>query len=325
MPKLICLMPTYNKEFTLAQAIDSVMMQKCNFEYKLIILDDCSTDKSTQIAKDYQNKYPHKIDILRNTHNLGLLRSITNGYKLLKDAEYFCVLDADDWYTDANKFADAVTFLDKHKNYSMYMSNIILKQDDKEEKYYNGKYKKLDFDFSDRIAGKAIFMQTSGVIYRNLYFKHSNNTKFAQIFNLKYPESYRADGFRFEWYLQGGKAHFENKITAVYNYDTNGIWSGMSEAEQLLHNAKMMYSCAEFFTHVRSYYLYEARQAYTSALQKIKDNSDIIFIKNKDLILDLSLLLIQPPTTFTSKFLKFCVCLIPNKKLRRKYKKMIYG
>ncbi len=325
MLKLICLMPTYNKELTLGQAINSVMMQECNFEYKLIILDDCSTDKSNQIAKDYQNKYPHKIDIVRNTQNLGLLSSIANGYKLLKDAEYFCVLDADDWYTDENKFADAVTFLDKHKNYSMYMSNIILKQDDKEEKYYNGKYQKLDFDFSDKIIGKSIFIQTSGVIYRNLYFKNGENTKFAQIFNFRYPESYRADGFRFEWYLQGGKAHFENKITAVYNYDTKGIWSGMSEAEQLLHNAKMMYSCAEFFNHAQSYYLYEARQAYIGALQKIKSASDNIFIKNKDLILDLSLLLIQPPTTFTSKLLKFCVRLIPNKKLRRKYKKMIYG
>ena len=46
MTKLICLMPTYNKEETLAKAIESVLMQKADFDYKLIILDDCSSDNS---------------------------------------------------------------------------------------------------------------------------------------------------------------------------------------------------------------------------------------------------------------------------------------
>ena len=295
MTKLICLMPTYNKETTLTKAIESVMMQKTSFDYKLIILDDCSSDNSNKIAEEYKGKYPQKIDIVRNSTNLKLLRTIIKGYSLLKDADYFCVLDADDWYTYDKKFAEAVDFLDKHKKYSMYMTNIILKKGENEEKFYNGNKQTMSFDFNDRKHGKATFIQTSGVIYRNIYFKTGHNKDFEKILTLKFPESYRADGFRFEWYLQGGRAYFENKLTAVYNYDMNGIWSSMSDAEQTLHNSKMMYSCAEFIRKHRDYYMNNAKNMYIASLVKFQNISEEVFAKNKQLICDLSNLLIYTP------------------------------
>ena len=64
MSKLVCLMPTYNKEETLSKAIASVMMQKTGFEYKLIILDDCSTDNSNNIAQEFKQKYKRKEGII---------------------------------------------------------------------------------------------------------------------------------------------------------------------------------------------------------------------------------------------------------------------
>ena len=204
MVQLICLMPTYNKENSLAHAIESVMMQKADFNYKLIILDDCSTDRSHEIAQAYQKAYPERIEVVRNKTNLKLLRSIMHGYTLLKGADYFCVLDADDWYTDDHKFFEAVHFLEKHKDYSMYLTNIIMKKGDHEELFYKGDDKTLDFDLKDRMAGKAVFIQTSGVVYRNLYFQTGKNNQFEKVLNLTFPEAYRADGFRFEWYLQGG-------------------------------------------------------------------------------------------------------------------------
>ena len=69
--KLICLMPTHNKQDTLGKAIESVMMQKSDFDYKLFILDDCSTDNSNKIAQMYKEKYPGKIEIFRNEKNLN--------------------------------------------------------------------------------------------------------------------------------------------------------------------------------------------------------------------------------------------------------------
>ena len=102
--------------------------------------------------------------------------------------------------------------------------------------------------------GNYIFIQTSGCVYRNLYFKSGENKEFDKILSYKFPQSYRADGFRFEWYLRGGKAHFVNKIESVYNYE-GGIWSSTTEAEQNLMNARLMYSCSEFFESEKLFYL----------------------------------------------------------------------
>lgn len=321
MTKLICLMPTYNKEETIAKAIESVMCQKTNFEYKLIILDDCSNDNSNNIAKEYQQKYPDKIEIVRNETNLKLLYSIMRGYKLLKGADYFCVLDADDYYTYDKKFQEAVDFLDNHKDFSMYMTNIVQKQQDTEKLYYEGDRQSYDFDFTNRKSGQTIFIQTSGVVYRNLYFKNGSNKRFEKITEYKYPQSYRADGFRFEWYLQGGKAHFVNKQTAVYNYNMEGIWSSMTDAEQLLNNAKIMYACAEFFKEESFFYISEARLLYKEAMRAFKNTPDSVFAKNKELITDLALLIFEPQKTVWIRIFNFIISLIPNKKIRQKIRK----
>lgn len=315
MTKLVCLMPTYNKEKTIAKAIESVIIQKTNFDYKLIILDDCSKDDSNKIAQEYKEKYPSKIEIVRNEQNLGLLKSIFNGYKLLKGAEYFCVLDADDYYTYDKKFFDAVNYLDKHKNYSMYMTNVLVHTSKAEYPLYDGNIKKLDFDFWDRKFGKSIFIQTSGVVYRNVYFKNGYNKDFENIFNFSFPEAFRADGFRLEWYLKAGKAHFENKFESVYNFD-DGIWSSLNQAEQWLNNAKMFYSCFEFFKEDKMYYISRARGIYAQAIKEFSNVSAEEFAKNQELITKLGFLLLQKQKTPYSRTINFLISLIPNKKLR---------
>jgi len=323
MTKLICLMPTYNKEETLSKAIDSVMMQKGNFDYKLIILDDCSTDNSNKIANEYHEKYPEKIEIVRNETNLKLLYSIINGYKLLKGAEYFCVLDADDWYTYDKKFEDAINFLDKHADYTMYVTNIILKNGEKEEPYYNGDKKTFNFGLKERKTDRAIFMQTSGVVYRNIYFKDGKNEQFEKIVNYKFPQSFRADGFRFEWYLHGGKAHFENHLEAVYNYDLNGIWSEMPECEQNLNNAKLMYSCAEFFPKDKDFYYSQCKQMFKNAMSSMNNVSKETFCKNQELITFLYDYLYISNDVRLVKILKFLVKFIPSKYVRKLLKKSL--
>ena len=316
MPKLICLMPTYNKENTLAKAIESVLMQKTDFEYTLIILDDCSTDKSNEIANEYLKKYPDKIKIVRNETNLKLLKSIINGYKLLKGADYFCVLDADDWYTYDRKFQEAVNFLEKNKDYSMYMTNILQKSKDREEICYPGNEESIDFDFNDRKCGICIFIQTSGVVYRNLYFKTGQNKKFENVLNYKFPQSFRADGFRFEWYLQKGKAHFTNKAESVYNYDEQGIWSSTTESEQILNNAKLMYSCAEFFNEEKSFYLNQAKYLYKKSMKRFKTEEETVFARNKDLIIELFECLY--PKRKESKIKKFLIKIMPKSLIKRR-------
>ena len=265
--KLICLMPTYNKQETLTKAIKSVMMQKTDFKYKLLILDDCSSDNSNDIALEYKKQYPDKIEIIRNEQNLRLLKTITNAYSLLKGVDYFCVLDADDWYTYDEKFHDAVEFLEKNSDYSIYMTNVTLLQNNVEKPLLKTNKNSIDFDYDDYKNGKGAIVQTSGVIYRNVYFKDGMNNQFLDGSKSPYGEALRADGFRTIWHLKKGKAHFVNHCESIYNYNNEGIWAGLTAFEQNLLNARLNYAFSIFFPDEKDSYLRQVKKLYNSAIE----------------------------------------------------------
>ena len=97
MEKLISiLMPTYNHEKYIAQAIESALMQKTDFKWELLIHDDCSTDSTLSIARLYSEKHPDKIKLFTETKNQGLMKS----YKKLIETskgKYLAVLESDDY------------------------------------------------------------------------------------------------------------------------------------------------------------------------------------------------------------------------------------
>jgi glycosyltransferase involved in cell wall biosynthesis len=93
--KILIIMPVYNAEKTLAMAIDSIISQTYSSFY-LIIVDDCSTDKSLAIAKSYLKD--KRIRVYRNKKNMGAYYSRNIGIYFGKNLswEYFTTHDADD-------------------------------------------------------------------------------------------------------------------------------------------------------------------------------------------------------------------------------------
>jgi glycosyltransferase involved in cell wall biosynthesis len=273
MPKLKCLMPTFNKDKILSKAIESVLSQKTNFEYELLILDDASTDKSFEIAQSYESRFPSQVKILRNDRNLKYLKTMTKGYSHLADAEYFCILDADDYYTYDKKYADAIEFLDKNREFTMYAANALVLIDGNgySYPYYEGKIECLDFNYEDRKKGNYVFIQTASTIYRNVYFRQGLNRDFERALSFKYSEVFSGDSFRNEWHIRAGKCHFVNHIESVYNYNHQGIWSSLSELEQSLLNAQLCYSLAVFFDD--EFYVKPAFLFYEKAFEIIQESN----------------------------------------------------
>lgn len=70
-PLISVLMPTYNQEDLLGDSIESVVCQTYK-NWELIIGDDCSADKTFEVARSYQQKFPSKIKIFQNEKNLGI-------------------------------------------------------------------------------------------------------------------------------------------------------------------------------------------------------------------------------------------------------------
>ncbi|MBL7036436.1 glycosyltransferase family 2 protein [Candidatus Microgenomates bacterium] len=86
-------MPAHNAESFIAQAIES-MLQQTFSEFELIIIDDCSNDKTGQIAWSYAKK-DSRIRVYRNKKNLNIAGTLNRGIKLSK-ADFIARMDADD-------------------------------------------------------------------------------------------------------------------------------------------------------------------------------------------------------------------------------------
>ena len=66
---------TYNSENTIKETLDSIISQvsHCDFEVEIIIGDDCSTDGTACVLKEYSNKYRDLITLVINEINLRII------------------------------------------------------------------------------------------------------------------------------------------------------------------------------------------------------------------------------------------------------------
>ena len=127
MTKLTILMPNYNNEDSIGQALDSILMQKTKYKFKIIISDDASNDNSLKVINSYKQKHKNKIKVLKQNKNLGLTLNSIKLYNEAK-AEYFCVLDSDDYWIDELKIEKALNFLETYKHYTSYQGKTLIKQ-----------------------------------------------------------------------------------------------------------------------------------------------------------------------------------------------------
>jgi glycosyltransferase involved in cell wall biosynthesis len=234
--KLTILMPSYNKEQYIKEAIDSVLLQKTDFNFKLVVTDDGSTDRTIEIVKNYIAKYPEKIVLLPSEKNQGLLSNIIKGYKYM-DSQYFCVLDADDYYTDYNFYQKAIDFLDKHPDYNIYASNTFYLNDEQEKmpNNYSFKEKECHSTFKDLLNQKAVLGNTISSIFRNNVIDDSLIAKLKEHVGNHYSEhSFREDDFRNRIHLENSKAYYINEIVGFYRTTQSGLYQGSNKLKQVL-------------------------------------------------------------------------------------------
>ena len=91
--KVSVLLPVYNGGATLFQAIASILSQDMS-EFELIIIDDCSTDNSTSIIRQYAEK-DSRINPIFHEVNIGLARTLNEGLNLAK-SNFVARMDQDD-------------------------------------------------------------------------------------------------------------------------------------------------------------------------------------------------------------------------------------
>lgn len=97
-PLVSIIVPIYNVENYLNRCINSLITQ--NYKpFEIILVDDCSTDQSAKIAKEYANSYPNMCVFIQREKNGGLSAARNTGMKYAK-GEWLSFVDSDDWVSD---------------------------------------------------------------------------------------------------------------------------------------------------------------------------------------------------------------------------------
>lgn len=105
---IIC---TYNQEKTIARTLDSILCQKCHLPFEIVIGEDCSTDGTGAICKDYAQRHPDQIRLFSNPQNKGV---VDNYFDCLMACRGELIADCagDDFWVDDQKLEKALQIME---------------------------------------------------------------------------------------------------------------------------------------------------------------------------------------------------------------------
>lgn len=118
----VCIV-TYNHEEFIADCLESLLSQKTNFKFEIIIGEDCSTDNTRAIIQNYANQYPELIIPLFYEKNVGAVENIKQVYKKAK-GKYIAHLDGDDLALP-NKLQKQFDILERNPSYNICSHNMV--------------------------------------------------------------------------------------------------------------------------------------------------------------------------------------------------------
>lgn len=235
--KVSVTMLTYNHERYIAQAIESVLMQKVNFEYELIIGEDGSIDNTPSIVSSFQDRYPHRIRLLLSEKNLGVIRNSRRVMEACR-GEYIAHLDGDDYWTSPDKLQKQVDFLDTHPECANCCHRVIVVSEDgsQESSYWPPPDQKEISTVEDLLVKN--FVPNCSVMYRRGLVEFPEWAS-----RLKTP-----DWFFHILNAQHGKLGYIDSVMAVYRIHTGAAWS------MLLNTPQLHQGYIEFYEKVNAYF-----------------------------------------------------------------------
>ncbi len=115
---------TYKHVGYIRKCLDSILMQKVNFKYEIVVGEDCSEDGTREILLEYKEKHPDIFVLLLNEKNMGVSNNSLNVRRHCR-GEYTTACEGDDFWVDENKLQKQVDFLDSHPDYSAVATNTV--------------------------------------------------------------------------------------------------------------------------------------------------------------------------------------------------------
>ncbi len=243
-PLVTVFLVTYNHIDSFEKAIQSVLVQKTNFPFQIIVLDDASTDGTSELVKKYAN-IPNVKIVIREKNSHG-----KNTYMALKEinTKYYAILETDDYWCDENKLQMQVDALENNPDCSFCAHNTLINYANTKQtrNYIYSETKKYTFPPKRMTPRHYIEPHTSSRLYR------------TECLNLDEIKNYLiatydiANNF---YFLTKGNLYYIDKVMSVYNYNSKGIYTGISSYQQRYKSASIIQIINEEFDYKYNYLL----------------------------------------------------------------------
>lgn len=246
MVTVICL--TYNHENYIAQALDSFLMQKTNFKFKIFIGEDCGTDRTADIIREYAAKYPDIVIPFLREQNMGPQRNCLD-MCAQATSPYLAFCDGDDYWIDENKLQKQYDYMEAHPEYRFCFAKteIIASKDWAHAAYYRpnreGRYIIPECLPDYKPVSSPLY--ASDVI-DNLLLGHTSTLFFRWNYDIVFPEwffegVYGDAALRLMQLGEDGTAGYIEDVVSVYRINETGVFTSYKDKNEMFANTRLEY------------------------------------------------------------------------------------
>lgn len=251
----------FNHEPYIRKALEGFVMQKTNFAFEVLIHDDASTDKTADIIREFEAKYPEIIKPIYQTENqyskgLGLVSKIQYGRVTGK---YIAICEGDDCWTDPLKLQKQVDALEAHPEADMCAHRAQCVQNGQVVEFFPKETENKIFSAEEVIAGGGGFVATASLMYRTAILKQQ--WKFRECLRLDYT-------LQIQGALRGGILYLSDCMS-VYNFMTETSWTKRmrKDASKVIQHLKKVVDMLQILDE-------ETDRQYSDVIAKVKTKEE---------------------------------------------------
>ncbi len=223
MVSVIC--NTYNHEKYIKAALDGFVMQKTDFLFEVLVHDDASTDRTADIIREYEKKYP---DIIKpvyqseNQHSQKINFCRKFQYPRAK-GKYLAFCEGDDYWTDPLKLQKQFDLMETHPECDMCAHAAQYEIKGRlEDRYIMPSREDTVLTADDVILGGGGYLATASLFYKKEII--DNTPKFREIHSYDYT-------LQIQGSLSGGILYIADCMS-VYRFQTPNSWSDRMKVDK---------------------------------------------------------------------------------------------
>ena len=243
---------TYNLDKYISTCLDSILCQKTNFKFSILVVDDASTDNTVSILKSYKERFPSVIDVIYKRTNEGSLKSSNLLFSKIK-TQYFSFIDGDDLWVSNTRLQEAIDFLDKNVHYAMYAGNCRYMVNDQIGDFVTPtEMCNKTYTYDDYANGACPFIHTSGIVLRNVVYCFGIPSEYIKYANTIYDCVFRGEDIRFADHIRKGPVFVTDKQYSIYRIHNKGLWQGSSQIKRTIESCLQSLLYQRLFPEMKS-------------------------------------------------------------------------